>query len=109
MRISDWSSDVCSSDLLQVPAHATGVEPVAQPVVEDGDAVEVAFHAVERQCLQSRLGEQRPRRPVELRIDLAEQGEQRLAQRNGQRAYPQLLVVVPAGAAVAGEGQTRRW
>src|SRR3546814_7209471 len=24
MRISDWSSDVCSSDLLHVPAHAHG-------------------------------------------------------------------------------------
>src|SRR3546814_6829542 len=46
--------------------------------------------------LQSRLGAQRPRRPVELRIDLAEQGEHRLAQRTGQRAAHQLLVVVPA-------------
>src|SRR3546814_2184280 len=28
MRISDWSSDVCSSDLLRVPGHALDVHAI---------------------------------------------------------------------------------
>src|SRR3546814_2469414 len=31
MRISDWSSDVCSSDLLQTPAHARR-QPTSLPM-----------------------------------------------------------------------------
>src|SRR3546814_12245295 len=30
MRISDWSSDVCSSDLRAVPVRRTGVPPMAK-------------------------------------------------------------------------------
>src|SRR3546814_17301923 len=39
MRISDWSSDVCSSDLLDVPAaRVVAVEHVVAPVGGDGGA-----------------------------------------------------------------------
>src|SRR3546814_4361230 len=37
MRISDWSSDVCSSDLLEVPAPASGV--LKEIVKGDGSTV----------------------------------------------------------------------
>src|SRR3546814_8784061 len=39
MRISDWSSDVCSSDLVAHQAHFVGLEQVAEPRHEIGKPV----------------------------------------------------------------------
>src|SRR3546814_16003641 len=41
MRISDWSSDVCSSDLAD--AHAAGVAAGGRPAMEPGDGFETEF------------------------------------------------------------------
>src|SRR3546814_8597256 len=48
MRISDWSSDVCSSDLLRVDmADIAGVEPDgARRVARFGPECAVGFHLV---------------------------------------------------------------
>src|SRR3546814_9311850 len=44
MRISDWSSDVCSSDLHDIDAHQHGIGRVAdegEPAVRQHDRVEL--------------------------------------------------------------------
>src|SRR3546814_11718309 len=46
MRISDWSSDVCSSDLLRVDS-ATTVQPANPALDENGPPV---FQSVSMQC-----------------------------------------------------------
>src|SRR3546814_18449844 len=35
MRISDWSSDVCSSDLVRLPAGLQGLDPPSQQALTD--------------------------------------------------------------------------
>src|SRR3546814_6541359 len=52
MRISDWSSDVCSSDLLGIKAERVGIEPRA------GDEnVRLALHQPEELAEQHRRSE----------------------------------------------------
>src|SRR3546814_20680498 len=34
MRISDWSSDVCSSDLIQIEARRAALDPAEQQVLD---------------------------------------------------------------------------
>src|SRR3546814_3476859 len=52
MRISDWSSDVCSSDLIQVGAHAVQalilVWPPAGDVMHGGNGMRVVGRSEER-------------------------------------------------------------
>src|SRR3546814_18643910 len=42
MRISDWSSDVCSSDLETM----AGIEPNSSPVTRRGDVFELGKHRI---------------------------------------------------------------
>src|SRR3546814_1501159 len=66
MRISDWSSDVCSSDLLDVKARAVRGDQLAQqqraPVTELGrEMAELVPGIGERQRVRA-LGQFRPRK-----------------------------------------------
>src|SRR3546814_8861476 len=45
MRISDWSSDVCSSDLLVTPPEQRGI--ARQFIAERRVAVDAAFHPLQ--------------------------------------------------------------
>src|SRR3546814_5764851 len=68
MRISDWSSDVCSSDLL---GDAEGVEALAQPAVvgvEQAELLAVRHDLGEQQLLEGIL-------VLQLRIVLLEDGD----------------------------------
>src|SRR3546814_16526618 len=89
MRISDWSSDVCSSDLLAAELVAVGdaEENILDPFVGD-DGVE---HSVERaafRTVEAKLGRALAReiddklRGVRAQCALVEEGRQRL--RSGQ-------------------------
>src|SRR3546814_19820040 len=60
MRISDWSSDVCSSDLRDADAAAIG-------------ALKPREHRHQRALARSRRAEQRDRRPgLDLEVDAAQ-------------------------------------
>src|SRR3546814_3699589 len=85
MRISDWSSDVCSSDLLAAELVAVGdaEENILDPFVGD-DGVE---HRVERaafRTVEAKLGRALARdiddqlRGVRAQCALVEEGQQRL-------------------------------
>src|SRR3546814_7374744 len=63
MRISDWSSDVCSSDLRGFPVHGTGVPIFSQPRTPalrnranrcEGDGVSGGFVGVPRPPVKHR-------------------------------------------------------
>src|SRR3546814_15461309 len=60
MRISDWSSDVCSSDLLlRIPASGVGKQ-VERPVVDarrivDFEAVVIVVGAADRDDVEDRV------------------------------------------------------
>src|SRR3546814_2418153 len=66
MRISDWSSDVCSSDLLEL-----GIEPLDRHHERD-DAAEQTFDVIVR-CLERRIEARRQRcNRLPSRLQLAE-------------------------------------
>ena len=67
-------------------------------------AVEVGLDRAARHALEGGLGAEHARRPVGLRVDAAEQPEQRLADAGRQRAAHALFHQVHAVAAVAAEG-----
>src|SRR3546814_3363723 len=82
MRISDWSSDVCSSDLAQVPAQARAAAPGFQVGEVDavvGDLVPVKAVG---QLIAARLddvGAEQPRGAVHVAPVQVEQGLERVA------------------------------
>src|SRR3546814_8669358 len=111
MRISDWSSDVCSSDLSGPPARRAAPRSgraLIQAFVRnmDGPAAVLAVHRVEIMAIEPavRTGEADFRRPED---GLRETEEQRHPHQNdGEGAPP------PAGAghgAVAQTGGGQRW
>src|SRR3546814_11150337 len=57
MRISDWSSDVCSSDLVGEDAARQDVERVEAAEQEQKHAAEAAGHDGERQARHQQHGE----------------------------------------------------
>src|SRR3546814_5166520 len=50
MRISDWSSDVCSSDLARVLIAAVAGEALLVARIEDGDAAQREQHRMRKFC-----------------------------------------------------------
>src|SRR3546814_13099712 len=48
MRISDWSSDVCSSDLAVAADDEVAVEPLRRAVLDEGQIRAAALEAVRR-------------------------------------------------------------
>src|SRR3546814_19297170 len=65
MRISDWSSDVCSSDLLLLPAAehqdpAGGAEAFAQGGGDDGPGPQLVRQLAARQALALRAEDRDP-------------------------------------------------
>src|SRR3546814_6521977 len=54
LRISDWSSDVCSSDLIGDTAENTIARDVTGPVVDRLEAIDIEHH--QRQRLREPLG-----------------------------------------------------
>src|SRR3546814_1072769 len=56
MRISDWSSDVCSSDLLDVPANTQLPRPVHALTVSSANAAGEMYHLAHRITLARGAG-----------------------------------------------------
>src|SRR3546814_4548959 len=48
MRISDWSSDVCSSDLARIPSMEEILASIRRIISEDGDEAEEEARSEER-------------------------------------------------------------
>src|SRR3546814_8515996 len=69
MRISDWSSDVCSSDLARDPHHPLG----RQALVEDAAADRTADRADSERAQQHSVGERAAADEI-----ARDQGQQRL-------------------------------
>src|SRR3546814_5051752 len=66
MRISDWSSDVCSSDLRLLIKHHIAEQAVLEMVFEVGRELRIANDEVARRIEQSRAIHHAVRRVVEL-------------------------------------------
>ena len=85
-------------------AHETRAEqPPAKLGAADRDGGEISVDRIARQLLQGRLGAQRARRPVELRVERAGHPEERTAQAPRHHAAHPLLEAMPAIAPIAGE------
>src|SRR3546814_10339631 len=80
MRISDWSSDVCSSDLQQDMARVAGGREVAGHGDEGGDAARQA-------------ADQQDQRDGSLDLDLPQPAQPPLPQRRRRRTPPRRLAV----------------
>src|SRR3546814_8644690 len=61
MRISDWSSDVCSSDLLERTEAEEDEAPLRRDREELGDALGIAKDPPERRALEQEPVEERER------------------------------------------------
>src|SRR3546814_20903318 len=55
MRISDWSSDVCSSDLLDPPALVVGEVPMERVELGERHAVDHPLHILDRPEMARRI------------------------------------------------------
>src|SRR3546814_17677324 len=88
MRISDWSSDVCSSDLLRDDAvDAEYVRAVAEFGIDDGAAADEGAGSaghVHGWSLQAEIGRASCRERVCVRVDL---GGRRIIKKKNQIKY----------------------
>src|SRR3546814_7021605 len=58
MRISDWSSDVCSSDLLPIGERRGGGRDERERAKGDGAPEEIGFHACPERSEERRVGKE---------------------------------------------------
>ena len=72
-------------------------------VPHNGNTVEIAFHGVARQSLESGFRPENLGGPIRLGIKGSEQAEQRLANAKGQHRPHALLIHMPAVPAVPGQ------
>src|SRR3546814_17447278 len=79
MRISDWSSDVCTSDLTRIKLMPDAHSKIDVTMIKDGDTMYVSFTA-DVAATRALLAEAKPRL-----AELAQQRWLRLGQRSEER------------------------